>query len=408
MALLSNPRTERMRSFGSYKNVAFFAIFLITESVSVYAQDAKQTAQTSSVEVSWIAPAECPQKPWLEGEIEKLIGRPLTAIAEPSIKAAALVEKKDGGKWRLRLHTLQDNASGERELEADRCEALAQAAALILALSIDPQAVKAHVASSIKAQELATGSVANTPTNTANTPGKEIADKPAPPQPEQQPVVETPKKEIADKPAPPEPKLPSVIPPPEPVEQKDKEETVNDEEDEPGSPIPIDFISRLDFVGDYGALPDISIGPSAAVGLAIDRLDALVSIKWLPSDETQLSKTGFGAEFGLWAIGIGVYYRFLVSELTLSPFLQLELGEVYGKGANVNNPDQGSALWLAMAAGLRLSLRLTDWASLGLEIGPNVPFLRPNYVLDISGIPQVVHQSSSMGVGTRLGFELRL
>jgi len=85
------------------------------------------------VELSWSAPAECPDRSWVLRSIEARLRAPASQLTA-AISADARVEKRGGG-YSLTLQTEQ----GERQLSAATCEELAGSAALILAFLVEPQ-----------------------------------------------------------------------------------------------------------------------------------------------------------------------------------------------------------------------------------------------------------------------------
>jgi hypothetical protein len=101
---------------------------IVCGSGTAFAQDLARVP----VELSWNAPAECPDRSWVLRSIEARLRAPASQITAP-ITADARVEKRDDGYF-LTLHTDQ----GERQLKATSCEELAGSAALILAFIVEP------------------------------------------------------------------------------------------------------------------------------------------------------------------------------------------------------------------------------------------------------------------------------
>ncbi|HEU4407493.1 MAG TPA: hypothetical protein VFS43_19665 [Polyangiaceae bacterium] len=89
-----------------------------------------------AIDFSWDAPAYCPSSARVLArageELGDLAARPL-----PRVRARGEVRPAEGeGRWRLSLRTEGPRGDGERALEADSCEQLADAAALVLALLV--------------------------------------------------------------------------------------------------------------------------------------------------------------------------------------------------------------------------------------------------------------------------------
>lgn len=83
--------------------------------------------------VQWRAPAACPTAAAVEGRVTELLGR---EPAEHELRATGVVS--GGPPWRLELETTLGGRRQRRTLEAEECPAVAEAAALILAVSVDP------------------------------------------------------------------------------------------------------------------------------------------------------------------------------------------------------------------------------------------------------------------------------
>jgi hypothetical protein len=90
--------------------------------------------------LSWQAPVGCPAQKDVETQFARLLGGPARVPTGKHIDASAVVRAPSTDRWALELSTSMDGANGRRNLSGDSCAAVAQAAALILALMIDPAA----------------------------------------------------------------------------------------------------------------------------------------------------------------------------------------------------------------------------------------------------------------------------
>lgn len=88
----------------------------------------------SPVEVSWQAPAGCSDATAVRRRIEDLLRRPL---APGEVLVEGVVQREDPG-FVLRLRVRAGEVIDERTLRAERCPALADTAALVAAVMIDP------------------------------------------------------------------------------------------------------------------------------------------------------------------------------------------------------------------------------------------------------------------------------
>ncbi|MBX3275127.1 MAG: hypothetical protein KF729_32985, partial [Sandaracinaceae bacterium] len=91
--------------------------------------------------LGWDVPDGCPPASAVHAEVARLLGGQLPD--DVALEAGAVASSRRG-RWRLRLTTLMAGVAGERVIEGDACAPLADAAALVLALMIDPLAVAAH------------------------------------------------------------------------------------------------------------------------------------------------------------------------------------------------------------------------------------------------------------------------
>lgn len=98
---------------------------------------ASQGSREPGVSVTWTSPPGCPRQAALEEDVESLLGRRLDAPFDRWVDVRATVKGVNGA---FTLVITGDGSSGpfRRELEDASCTALAQAAALIVALAVDP------------------------------------------------------------------------------------------------------------------------------------------------------------------------------------------------------------------------------------------------------------------------------
>jgi hypothetical protein len=85
--------------------------------------------------LAWSVPAACPDVAWARRRIAAQLAREPVAEVAQGVHASVAVEPSASG-FALQLRTVVSGTSGERTIHADSCEELAQAAALIIALSV--------------------------------------------------------------------------------------------------------------------------------------------------------------------------------------------------------------------------------------------------------------------------------
>ena len=87
----------------------------------------------------WSAPPECPSQEQVEADIARLVGGEPRPHDGSDLQAEVAVSR--GQLWSAELTTQHAGEIGHRSIQAPSCEAAAAGIALIIALSIDPDAV---------------------------------------------------------------------------------------------------------------------------------------------------------------------------------------------------------------------------------------------------------------------------
>jgi hypothetical protein len=95
----------------------------------------------TSMAIEWMAPPECPTREWLLAEVSRLLGRPPDERVPPAMRVQGEVTHVQGAPYRVFLRTEAADGTGERTLEDPACIRVAEAAAVVIALAIDPGAV---------------------------------------------------------------------------------------------------------------------------------------------------------------------------------------------------------------------------------------------------------------------------
>lgn len=100
-------------------------------------------AGAGALGLHWSAPRECPAESYFSTEVARLT----LAAREPHVDVDATAWKDTTGRWRIALVTLLGPDRGERIVDADTCALATDAAALVIALMIDPDGVRARTSS---------------------------------------------------------------------------------------------------------------------------------------------------------------------------------------------------------------------------------------------------------------------
>lgn len=93
---------------------------------------------TLEVNLSWSAPAECPDAVAFLHKVEQVSGQPLEFDLTATIGVEGRVHGVPEGGYRLELTTLVDEQREDRTFEATTCDAVVEASALVTALALEP------------------------------------------------------------------------------------------------------------------------------------------------------------------------------------------------------------------------------------------------------------------------------
>lgn len=313
-----------------------------------------QEALADRLALTWTAPADCPQAATAEARVRQLAGAGQAAetTEAPELSASVLIAKSAQNRWSA---TLKLGAS-TRLLEGESCAEVADAAIVILAMTVDPEAVQEPP------DDLeATDSSAPASAVAADRPAVPVA-APQPPRAEPQSV---PEKELAPVPGP------------------------------PTAPAP--WGASLRSFGEWGMLPAPSWGGVVALhaGWRAHLLE-LAALALLPRDAVLEGSTK-GGEF--WWFGA----QLTGCQLLARPaFLcaGFEAGRLSGAGFGTREERTGHALWAAPGVELLFAPSLGGGLSLEISAGIFIALLKPEFAIEGLG---VVHQPGPVSARLELG-----
>jgi hypothetical protein len=312
----------------------------------------------------WQGPPECNISTAVEEEVARLLvgteqaSSPLTMkirVARAGMGYTAVLETADG----LR-----------RELESGSCEDLTKPIAVIIALSIDPEATSR----ALDETSGGTSDGANQPLEppSSNEPPIPTSD-PQPPRPRELPV-ETLQRDPG-------------------TTQRTKARALT-------------FFARAAATSDFETLPAPSTGPALYAGLSMGvfRVEAGV-LYLLPRTATVGAQTSKGAELDLLSaalLGCLVPVRVTVE---LGGCLGVEAGEIRGESFGIRTPGAGAADWIAVRGGGFIGFRLDRRLSLVGRGELLARIGRSEFLIEGVGS---VHRPGSVGGRVDLGVELRV
>ena len=322
---------------------------------------------TPELTLKWDAPAECPTGATVAQDIERLLGRPLSATSQRPLQADAALAQQ-AGAWQLRLQvTAGDAGARERALAGGDCAQLAEAAAVIIALAIDPDL-------KIELPEEA--------------PAAGTQPRPEPEAPSDPPVAELapPVAAVAVEQPLPTSTPPEPIPPPAP----------------PTEPL----VWRL---GASALVDGLSL-PKAAPGVELhggaEWSPIRVELFGLHLFEQRQDVAGSAVGIvSLTAGGLRTCVEVRESAFSVGPCVSTEVGVLAARSEQVSSPDRGTSLWWGIGAGVRAGWHVSSvWE---IELGAEVvlPMTRDRFVIE--GVNEVVHQSPDATIRGFLGVTRR-
>jgi hypothetical protein len=309
--------------------------------------------RSADVELVWSALPGCPREAAVRAEIERLVGHALSAGADAPLHATAWVTYDQRG-WRAKIAISGDgDGPREREIEGETCAQVADAAAVIVALAIDPAV------------------------------GSSLAARPKEPSPPPSP------------PAPPLPRPPLLLPPPaEPLVPPDRAvpQPVRRSASPPspdraasrGFGLGIKMAGGVDLLS-FSA-PAIGFGVGGFVSLSRNRIE-LFATGWLPEVASMPRRPYAGAEVSL-LVGGARYCRTLIEGVIgLAGCGGIELGSMTATSYGVTARGSGSSFWLAPGLGIVGLLNPSHRFTLSFELAGLTPSVRRSFW--ITGLGEV-------------------
>lgn len=314
---------------------------------------ADEPALDSGLRLRWQAPADCPDAAFVTQAALHLLGpRPEKSLATVTVDGHV---SRVGTQFSVRLERHEaSSARGVRVLRGSTCADVAQAAALVIALMIDPEAA-------LRASEQAPEEEATPEPVVAPEPVAALAPEPAPP------------------PAPSPPELPAQRATP--------------------------WSTAVELGGGLlrGVLPGTALSLEGALVAkrGEERYELLLEV--LPTRAARPdSQAAVGGRFSLVGGTLSACRSLLDVGVALGLCLGANAGRLHAEGFGVSNPGAGSAAYVAAQGGA-----LVLWSPGGpwditLQASAEVACVRPRFVLGNVGD---VYQPAALALRSRLGLE---
>jgi hypothetical protein len=345
--------------------VARFA--LLTAARSAFAQGTPP-ATPAPVTLEWKATPECSDGPHVLEQVGRILGEGTGTRRQ--VTARVDVGTGDGGAWRVTLVVEADGASHQRNFEAESCQAVVDAVALILAIDVDPQ-----VATRAAASGAEPGAVPAVAPATATVP---------PPAPPPTTAVATP---------------PPLAPPRAPTSTPTSRAAGR---------TPLDFVIGASFAADVGSLPNLGAGANLAVGAQRGgwRFE-LDGSYWGPQTANSSTSPG-GATFQLGSGNARAAYLWSLRSFSLGPLLDVGLEGMHAQGQDGTKDNRHpTQFWALVGAGGLVTFRPFAPLALRLVLESEIPLPDPSFVVLNPGSQAQVYTVSQVIGRAMIGAEIK-
>lgn len=332
--------------------------------------------EPAGLELRWDAPPECPDRAQLLAAIDATLGAAGQAGAEAArgpLTVHGRVSAEPSAGFVVWLE-LDEGRAGTRELRGASCKELTHAAALVIAMTLDPRLLAQQHASE----------------------AEHVAPEPPPPVPTEPSAV--------PQPSPSEPGITRERPPTERA-RAPRSSAQDDAPPRPARPR-LHGLGRAQAGVGGGPLPGATavLGLAAGVGGRGWRAEVSAS-DWTPRTRTSAANPAVGVHVQLWALGADGCGEPRWRTLSFPLCAGLRAGAVHARGTGALEPRRVVARWVAIA----IEPGLVWWArprlGLALRGSGQVALARPSLRSEPSG---TVFTSNPVGGSLSAGLELRL
>ncbi len=286
-----------------------------------------QAANPEPLVLEWVAPPTCTGGETVRREVLRLAS--LDGPGVHRVHARVRIQRLGDRDFELRLSADLDGVEGERTFRGQSCDSVTDAAALTLALMLNPDA-------EVTPAE---------PAPAKPTPAPRSASEPGPP--------------AAQRKRPP----------------SEREEIS----------WALSGASALAIGVRTGVLPDPGLEVAIAAGAGLGPLRGWLGGSIMPAQSAAISGSNAGGRMWVlsgtalaaWALNTGSF--------EVAPSLGIELTRVAGRGAGVTAPERASIHWTSAIVGGTAHLRVSGSAALGVGVFGLVPLARPSFYLDDLG-----------------------
>jgi hypothetical protein len=320
---------------------------------------------TERFQLSWQAPPDCPGRDDVRHEIDELIAESSSAPRPaPILAQASVVREGDGFALALSLRDI--DASSSRHIGAPTCEELGHAAALVIAMAIDPTVFERPAEFRASASSGAAADGAHCVYHCR------LSDLP--------PAAAS--------------RLASATKIVEPLRSRTSETAVDR----------LRWQVGIGAVGNLGTLPKFGWGSSLLGAIQGRRIRFDVSLSALSSRTRSITVPARGAEFDLYRITPRLCWLAASNAWSAGPCASFELGVISAEGFGVTMPHRDKSLWLASSFGALVGLRLATSSIVLLNADIGAPW-KP-YTFEVAKEPlSESHVSGNLAIHLVAGWQ---
>ncbi len=337
---------------------------------SASARAQPEPAAGPRIEVRWTAPEDCPASAFTDAMDRLLAG----STVDSTIAVEATVDH-DADGWHLRTRfEAGPDRSGERTFHAPACPTIANAAALAIAIAVDPTVLDRLTAA---------------PTQSSPPPGED---------PGPEPTTAAVEPALVPEPLPEDPPL-------GPIEAIDAGSGAGDRIRAETGP-EIRGVVAVGGLLDGVALP----GPGGGIALTGGIIQGLwraeiVGTYRFGTERASPVRADAGGRFSRWTAGVRACAVPVVGPVELPACVGADAGQTIGGGYGVPVTQVATRPWFAVLAAAGIAWPIVPRIALFARGTLAVPVLRHEFVIRGLGL---VHRVGPVSVGGRLGIELRL
>jgi hypothetical protein len=309
---------------------------------------------------AWNAPAECPSAAEVRADVERHLGMPLHELALAKWSVSGEVTRGSDGGWTSALVIETPDGRNERTLHdpAD-CAAVSDAAALLIALALDPEAVA----------------------STGDAEATDVGATESKREPEPQPEIVAADAPVGGvEPRPPEPPSPS-------------------------RPLPLYFVVGAAGGLDWGTLRGVSPIGKATFAWQLPRMRAGVNAVFGITPGFRIPSVNRDISLWMWTVGADAGPVFRVGRWEFPLMAGVEAGQITIRPRVLLDPARRQVTWAALLLTPGVAWSPRNWFALTAQVGAMISFVRPEF--EIQGIG-VIHAPLPAGIRATLGAEFRI